>query len=90
MKTKTLNKNAITKEIIAVLNWYNHIKVLYSGEFHVKQSFLICQHFSSCLQRLSYHVTCVTIICVTKFKLEFQKYKAGKCNTFYQRKRDFN
>ena len=23
---------------------------------------------------------------LTKFKPEFQKYKAGKCNTFYQRK----
>ena len=29
----------------------------------------------------------VTIICVTKFKLDFQKHKARKCNTFYQRKR---
>ena len=28
-----------------------------------------------------------TIFCVTKFKPEFQNYKARKCNTFYQRKR---
>ena len=43
------------------------------------------QHFSSCLRRLSDHVTYVTIICVTKFKPEFQKYRTRKCNTFYQR-----
>ena len=51
---------------------------LYSGGVHLKQS---------SLRRLSNHVTYVTIVCVTKFKPEFQKYKAQKCNTFYQRKR---
>ena len=52
---------------------------LYSGGVHVKQSLLI--------RRLSNHVTYLTVICVTKFKPEFQKYKARKCNSFYQRKR---
>ena len=55
-----------------------------------KTKFSYLQHFLSCLQRLSYHVTYVTIIRITKFKPEFQKYKARKCNTFYQLKRDFN
>ena len=32
-------------------------------------------------------MTYVTIISATKFKPEFQKYKARKSNTFYQRKR---
>ena len=45
------------------------------------------EHFSSRLRRLSNHVTYGTIICVPKFKPEFQKYKARKCNTFYQHKR---
>ena len=45
------------------------------------------QHFSSCLRRLSDHVTYVTIICVAKFKPELQKCKVRKCNTFDQRKR---
>ena len=58
--------------------------------FSCKTKFSYLQNFSSCLRRLSNHVTYVTIICVTKFKPEFQKNKARKCSTFYQRKRDFS
>ena len=93
-KLKIWNKDAITKEIIAVLNWFIHVEVLIVETFmqnnrdvHVKQNFSYLQHFSTCLRRLSNHITCVTIISVTKFKPEFQKYKAQKCNTLYQRKR---
>ena len=88
MKTEIWNKDAIIKEIIVVLNWFIHIEVFIVETFmqnnrdvHVKQ------HFSTCLPRLSNHITCVTIICVTKFKPKFQKYEARKCNTLYQRKR---
>ena len=59
---------------------------IYGGGVHVKQSFFYLQHFSSCLRRLNNHVTYVTIICVTKFKPEFQKYKAQKCNMFINAK----
>ena len=85
-KLKIWNKDARTKEIIVVLNWFIHIKVL-RVEVFMKNKCSYLQHFSSCLQKLSNHVTCVIIICVTKFKPEFQKYKAWKCNTFYQCKR---
>ena len=59
----------------------------FSPSIKTQQNVCCLQHFSSCLLRLSNHVTHVTIICVTKFKTEFQKYKARKCNTLYQRKR---
>ena len=39
----------------------------------------------SCLRRLSNHGTYVTIICVTKFKSEFQKYQAQKREKFLTR-----
>ena len=45
-KLKIWNKDAITKEIIVVLNWFIHIS-LYSGGVHVKQSFLICNTFQA-------------------------------------------
>ena len=86
-KLNIWNKDAITKEII-VHELIDSHQSLYSRGFHLKQSFLICmQHFSSCLRRLSNHVTYVTIISVTKFKPELQNYKARKFNRFYQRKR---
>ena len=94
MKTEKWNKDAITKEIIVVLNWFIHIEVFLVETFmqnnrdvHVKQNFLFCDTFQAVFSRLSDHITCVTIICVTKFKPEFQKYKARKCKTLYQRKR---
>ena len=93
MKTEKWNKDAITKEIIVVLNWFIHIEVFLVETFmqnnrdvRVKQNFLICNTFQAVFSRLSNHITSVTIICVTKFKPEFQKYKARKCNTLYQHK----
>ena len=79
-------KDAITNEIIVVLNWFIHMKVFIVKTFY-KRKFYFLQHFSSCLRRLSNHVKYVTIICITKFKGEFQKYEARKCNIFYWRKR---
>ena len=85
-KLKILNKDAITKEIIVVLNWFIHTKV-FIVEASCRTKFSYLQHFSSCLRRLSKHATYATIICVTKFKPELQKYKTRKCSTFYQHKR---
>ena len=72
---------------------YSH-RSLYSRDAHAKHQRRSCktklshlQYFSSCLRRLNNHITYLAIICVTKFKPEFQKYKARKCNKLYQRKR---
>ena len=46
-KLKTLNKDAITKEIIILLNWFIHIKVFIVEAFIVKQSFVICNTFQA-------------------------------------------
>ena len=81
-KLKIWNKDAIT--IIVVLNWFIHINV-FRGVY-LKQSALICITFQAVYED-SVIMERVTIICVTKFKPEFQKYKARKCNTVYQRKR---
>ena len=52
-----------------------------------KTKFSYLQRFSNYLRRFSNHETYVTIICITKFKPEFQKYKVRRCKTFCQCKR---
>ena len=46
-KQKIWNKHAITKEIIIALNWFIHIKVLYTGGVHEKQSFPVRNTFQA-------------------------------------------
>ena len=82
-KLKTWNKDEITKEIIVEL--IRSHENLYSKGVHVKQSFLIWNTFQA-VYGDSVIMELMLQSFVTKFKPELQKYKARKCNKFYQRK----